>query len=48
MGLVHAEIELSNGRDVDDFEEGRILVDTARNQLIPNPEHPNELVMALR
>lgn len=139
MGLVHAEIELINGRDVDDFEEGRIaenevrrmtvrmnvdsgaimlsineniqhqlglrtremrpcqladgsyvdlpvvwpvmvrfgnrksvtgalvlpnntepllgaipkeemdlLVDSARNRLIPNPEHPNEPVMALR
>ena len=139
MGLVHAEIELINGRDADDFEEGRIaeneirrmtvrmnvdsgaimlsineniqhqlglktretrpcpladgsfvdlpvvwpvmvrfgkrksvtsalvlpnntepllgaipmeemdlLVDPARNRLIPNPEHPNEPVMALR
>lgn len=30
MGLVHAEIELVNGRDVDDFEDGRIAENEIR------------------
>lgn len=30
------------------MEEMDLLVDPGRNRLIPNPEHPNEPVMALR
>lgn len=30
------------------MEEMDVLVDPARNRLVPNPEHPNEPVMALR
>lgn len=34
MGLVHAEIELINGRDVDDFEEGRIAENEVRRMTV--------------
>lgn len=34
MGLVHAEIELINGRDMDDFEEGRVTENEVRRMVV--------------
>jgi len=34
MGLVHAEVELINGRDWDDFEEGRISEEKIRRMTV--------------